>query len=885
MEERSRNRSHGRLPLPFRALIDAILTFVNQLLDPPDLSQLNPTTTSLRKASRRLKEWQVMMYDGYKLEITTELSPEFAFATARLLVRLGTILTDGLPPRLTEYGDLWEKAHTLRFLLNATKNDMMALPLVRPSYLSDDEAIRAIGRFFICPFARSLEEIAADIECYVSCLETLHLTMEDIWSDAQLAARNGSQPYRSILSKWAEKSMKNADDDNTKTRIYSNDLNDIAIIPSSYGAGDVSTHASIAQKDKPKFHLNSQRNEYCHKPLPGGYKTRLLRLHPGRMDEPVYCTLVPVQDLSTIEFEAISYCWVLEDAEEDIKIFDAPVVPAQAEHSVRSPKEFLVKPDLLAALKHFRDEMSVVVLWIDAICINQFDSSEKAVQISAMPEIFNNAANVRIWLGAPSPSTDIAFDFVEYAAGRIFARQDTMIAASLYPKWKAVIKLMEHKYFTRRWLVQELALSRRASLHSGSRRISWPDFALVVAYLNTNISWCKEISRTVENGSYDETLSSVPAMGATVLVRLTQQDLFFRKAPDGTISERLHSLEYLVSVLAAFDVNDPRDTIYALEALASTASRLEVNYEKSLTDVLREFVAIAVAESGCVDIICRPWAPVVGLETGPVFPKIPSWMTSIENLPFKVGGNAQNLGRINGDSLVGIPGQGRYHASGNTRAEVQFVTHNSDSQLNTDPGFEILFIKGFRIATVGLITGRLMGGIIPRELRSTFVDECSKGSKWTLQGFTDQLWRTMIADRGAEGNEAPFWFKNAFHTCWPDGNYDLDTKVAINSKDASRSMIEFLDRVQSVTWNRKVFLTRSKLKGMQRLGLAPPNTQEGDTVCILYGCSVPVILRKVADGESMYHELIGECFLYGMMDGEALTCLTKEERTMEFEIR
>ena len=45
------------------------------------------------------------------------------------------------------------------------------------------------------------------------------------------------------------------------------------------------------------------------------------------------------------------------------------------------------------------------------------------------------------------------------------------------------------------------------------------------------------------------------------------------------------------------------------------------------------------------------------------------------------------------------------------------------------------------------------------------------------------------------------------------------------------------------------------------------------SICILYGCSVPVILRPCAgntgSGEA-YYNLIGDCYLYGMMDGEAL---------------
>jgi hypothetical protein len=52
------------------------------------------------------------------------------------------------------------------------------------------------------------------------------------------------------------------------------------------------------------------------------------------------------------------------------------------------------------------------------------------------------------------------------------------------------------------------------------------------------------------------------------------------------------------------------------------------------------------------------------------------------------------------------------------------------------------------------------------------------------------------------------------------------------------------------------------------LGLAPDRSQKGDLVCILFGCSVPVVLRKTADSTKFV--LIGECYVDGYMAGEAV---------------
>lgn len=50
---------------------------------------------------------------------------------------------------------------------------------------------------------------------------------------------------------------------------------------------------------------------------------------------------------------------------------------------------------------------------------------------------------------------------------------------------------------------------------------------------------------------------------------------------------------------------------------------------------------------------------------------------------------------------------------------------------------------------------------------------------------------------------------------------------------------------------------------MGYLGCAPCGVQVGDGVCIAYGCPVPLVARKSERGLP----LIGDAYLYGMMDG------------------
>ena len=61
-------------------------------------------------------------------------------------------------------------------------------------------------------------------------------------------------------------------------------------------------------------------------------------------------------------------------------------------------------------------------------------------------------------------------------------------------------------------------------------------------------------------------------------------------------------------------------------------------------------------------------------------------------------------------------------------------------------------------------------------------------------------------------------------------------------------------------------------------GLAQQNTKTGDEVCILRGGCVPFMLRR---RDEKYHELGGEVYLHGVMDG-SFVLLAKKEQLKEF---
>src|SRR5262245_4573781 len=107
---------------------------------------------------------------------------------------------------------------------------------------------------------------------------------------------------------------------------------------------------------------------------------------------PVECILYKTSMNQKPVYQALSYTWGRGYETLPIKI---------------NEEEVLVTRNLRIALENIREEDKDVVLWIDAICINQTDTTEKNVQVSQMKDIYANARQTIVWLGPATDYSDI----------------------------------------------------------------------------------------------------------------------------------------------------------------------------------------------------------------------------------------------------------------------------------------------------------------------------------------------------------------------------------------------------------------------------------------------------------------------------------------------
>ncbi|KAK0129275.1 hypothetical protein ONS95_001210 [Cadophora gregata] len=69
-------------------------------------------------------------------------------------------------------------------------------------------------------------------------------------------------------------------------------------------------------------------------------------------------------------------------------------------------QSFLVTKNLHDALECLRDDKKTLSIWVDAICINQFDVLERNQQVSQMGRIYSSASHTIIFLDSSSDDLD-----------------------------------------------------------------------------------------------------------------------------------------------------------------------------------------------------------------------------------------------------------------------------------------------------------------------------------------------------------------------------------------------------------------------------------------------------------------------------------------------
>ncbi|KAK2753188.1 heterokaryon incompatibility protein het-6-like protein [Colletotrichum kahawae] len=179
---------------------------------------------------------------------------------------------------------------------------------------------------------------------------------------------------------------------------------------------------------------------------------------------PVHVELETCKDDGHPEYETVSYTWGGEDGD---SLACKPVFMGPYWDVILQTR------NCWELLRHLRPRKGRRTVWVDAICINQYDMQEREEQVGKMSRIYQNAFRVVLYLGpdlAPPTSDSSTYPKRRYLHEFNTLHDSLVLSPDKQSKSSAITlsDLFEREYFRRLWVIQELILSRVIALRVGN---------------------------------------------------------------------------------------------------------------------------------------------------------------------------------------------------------------------------------------------------------------------------------------------------------------------------------------------------------------------------------------------------------------------------------
>jgi len=337
-------------------------------------------------------------------------------------------------------------------------------------------------------------------------------------------------------------------------------------------------------------------------------------------------------DQELVDYEALSYCWG---------------DPTKCTSITLNGARFGISANLEAALLHLRKPDTERVVWIDAICINQEDDTEKGREVNRMRDIYFGAKQVVVWLG-PEDDTDSgkAIDFAEDIyktfrgehfegegafdwlgdTGRTQVVQESGLIddSSRAEDWRALHALLSRPWFGRAWTMQELVVAKGSVVMCGERSVRWEvlELAMQVACENYQAAHMLIMQQTQKYYVW-------PPHLVELIERLVRARQDFRERGDDR-KDAVH-VRYRTGNVFSFQraggasellaSNMPRgcllahDKIYSVLGVLPPPLRdaIKPDYSVSARTVYKRAARACIETTGWLNIICHshysPWYP------------------------------------------------------------------------------------------------------------------------------------------------------------------------------------------------------------------------------------------------------------------------------------
>lgn len=221
--------------------------------------------------------------------------------------------------------------------------------------------------------------------------------------------------------------------------------------------------------------------KYKYKPLKDpASQIRLLHLWPGDPDDPVCLkgTLSQHNLADRPAYVALTYEWGDLDPVVDFRLDGALI---QIRYNLWTLLDTIL---LKVAGRKIPDD---TCFWIDALCIDQASLAEKNAQVALMGTIYSSASLVFAWLGRPSSENpDQVFEYLLSESRALKSRSydaEYQYKVQRSSDFAKVLALRQCRYWTRRWILQELVLPKKVIVFWGGAELDLTDLLNLVTTL------------------------------------------------------------------------------------------------------------------------------------------------------------------------------------------------------------------------------------------------------------------------------------------------------------------------------------------------------------------------------------------------------------------
>jgi hypothetical protein len=184
---------------------------------------------------------------------------------------------------------------------------------------------------------------------------------------------------------------------------------------------------------------------------------RLIEVLPPLVaDSTIRCKLTHAT--TDAQYSCLSYVWGAEDADHTIFVNDLPFKVRKNLWEFLSKASGRFTSDQSAETGNINDDWSIrtaiQALWVDALCIDQKNTSERNHQVQQMGEIYRRSQRTVAWLGNDSLTNSFLGDVVTLST------------------------FCKNAYWQRAWITQELLLATDISFIGGGNGIDLDDLKL-----------------------------------------------------------------------------------------------------------------------------------------------------------------------------------------------------------------------------------------------------------------------------------------------------------------------------------------------------------------------------------------------------------------------